>query len=140
MTAHQTPAPAIQEPAISPTSGEVDQIRAGIERTQANLAETVAELQRKLTWSHFFGQTRKALQESLETCLYGGFAMGAVTVTTMEHAVDKARSRLRRDPLSATLLGAGLAAALWQGIRWKARYRGAHRAKPGRVLSTGHSG
>jgi hypothetical protein len=106
----------------APTS-DVDQIKAGIERTQANLADTVAELQRKLTWSHFYDQTRKSAQQTIETWAQTGMAMAAVALTQVDDLVQDARVQARRNPTPVALVGAGVAAAIWHATRWQHRAR-----------------
>jgi hypothetical protein len=118
MSTHNTSA-TVGEP--SDATGDVNEIKASIERTQAHLANTVAELQRKLTVSHLMDETKRATREKLQDWTNSGRAAAAVAATRLQGALGEARVRVLRNPAPVVLGGAGLAAALWQGARRRAR-------------------
>src|SRR5262245_45332152 len=99
------------------SSDEVEDIKRGIEATQATLACTVAELQRRLTLSHLIEQVKGSLAERFrEFACSSQQAMSSARVS-VEQTTWRARTRLRENPAPLALIAAGLAAALWQGVR-----------------------
>jgi ElaB/YqjD/DUF883 family membrane-anchored ribosome-binding protein len=102
-------------------TGDVEQIKAGIERTQADLADTVAELQRKLTVSHLLEETKRTARETLNSWGESAMAATAVGVSQAQQFVEVTRERVRRNPTPAVLVGAGVAAALWHNARRRRR-------------------
>jgi hypothetical protein len=119
MTATNVPAGS---PSDHPAANhDVQAIKAGIERTQAHLAETVAELQRKLTVSHLVEQTKRSAEERLEHWAHTGLAVAAIAATNVIDMVDDVRARMRRNPTPLVLAGAGMAAVLWQTARRRRR-------------------
>jgi hypothetical protein len=121
MTTDTTFAPAVSTDTTTASSRNLEQIKAGIEQTQAHLAETVAELQRKLTWSHLYEETRKTAASTLQSWTHAGLSVCAITMSRAEDLVAEARDRIRRNPAPAALIAAGLAAALWHGARRRRR-------------------
>lgn len=115
----QTTASATAQ-AVSPRD-DVHEIKADIDRTQAELAGTMAELQQKLTVSHLVEQTKVAAREKLRVWGNTAAAVSAIAVSELEHAAGEARVRFRRDPMPLVLLGTGLGAALWHRARRRQR-------------------
>jgi hypothetical protein len=106
-----------------PTGGDVERIKAGIERTQADLADTMAELQRKLSPSHVYGRAKDAARDTLQAWGNTGLSVAAIAYTQAEVATRRAGTTLRRNPAPAALIGAGVAAALFHGLRRRSRSR-----------------
>jgi hypothetical protein len=111
MSAHDTPA------TVTSTTTDVEIIKADIERTQAALAGTVAELQRKLKPSHILERAKENARQSLRRAGDQGWSAAAVALTRTERLVREARERLRQDPTPAVLVGAGFVALLWHRAR-----------------------
>jgi hypothetical protein len=103
-------------PAPEPVN-DVERIKAGIERTQADLVATVAELQRRLTVSHLVGQARESARQTLRSWTRTALVTGAIAYTHLEDAARQAHQQARRHPAPLALLGAGAVAALWLGAR-----------------------
>jgi hypothetical protein len=109
------------EAAVVAAGSDVEEIKAGIERTQADLADTVAELQRKLSPSHMVGRAKENAREKLRVWGNTSLSMAAIAITRTEDLARDARSRMKASPASAALIGAGLAALLWHGARRRRR-------------------
>ena len=102
-------------------AGDVDRIKAGIERTQADLAKTVAQLQQKLTVSHFVAQIRRGAQEVCYNLGETSLGVVAIALDEAQGLFEDARNRVRRNPAPAALIGAGIATILWHGQRRRQR-------------------
>jgi hypothetical protein len=116
MSTHDTTAVASRVP-MPEDVNDVDRIKAGIERTQADLVATVNELQRRLTVSHVMGEARESARATLRTWARTALVTGAIAYTRLEDAAREARRQARRHPAPIALLGAGAAAAVWLGAR-----------------------
>lgn len=115
----QTTGMASATPAVA--TGNVATIKREIDRTQAELAGTMAELQQRLTVSHLVRETKQLARDTLRAWGHTAAAVSAIAVTEIEQATNEARVRIRRDPMPLALLGTGLGALLWHRARRRSR-------------------
>jgi ElaB/YqjD/DUF883 family membrane-anchored ribosome-binding protein len=123
-------------PAVAPDANEVDRLKAGIELTQANLAETVAELQRKLSPSHAVDKMKQTARERARQLSETSRTAAQAAVQTARARADEwstvaseratvmsrqARSRLDENPTPLVLIGAGVTSILWHVVRRRVR-------------------
>jgi hypothetical protein len=105
------------------STSDVDLIKAGIEQTQAELANTVAELQRKLSPSHVYARARTNARRAARRWAETGLMAAATAVSQIERVAGRTRASLRRNPSAAALIAAGTAAAFWHAARRARRAR-----------------
>lgn len=114
--------------AASESPDPVGEIKGEIERTQADLADTVAAIQQKLSPANLVDRARQAARESarstVDTLTSASRSVASATARRAELAADRARVRLRAQPAPAVLIAAGLASMLWRRYGARVRYRG----------------
>lgn len=105
------------ETAAGDTAGaSVSELKAEIERTQAEISSTVEQLQARLAPSRLVDDVKRAARASISEMSAGvrgaALSASAAAATQARLGTERARVRLRQNPTPLVLAGAGLAAAL----------------------------